>query len=139
MNKKFWLAVLAGLIVHNFLGWFIYDVAMEDLVNTMFHGFTREKIIEWVYVPRSIIIVFFMALLYNKWYGGGTPWLEGAKFGAIIGLMAGGSSAFEFYSMLPLPGFETFLIYIPEFLSYCVVGLTIGTMIGDTSVKAGTQ
>lgn len=79
--------IVVGIVLF-LLGWLIYGVLFAEYFNRFFGHISRPsadmKI--WTFAVANFTQAFFMYLIYSKGYKGGSPVMEGFRFGIVIGL-----------------------------------------------------
>ncbi len=131
--KKFLLAALAGFVGSS--------VAYVILEVVLFSGYLERAIFqpagastEVRYVLPTIATVsmaLIMAYIYPKGYEGGSPVVEGLRFGILMGLFFGIPQMFYFGTMFPIIGFGAILVMtLITTLELAASGLLIGLVYG---------
>jgi hypothetical protein len=91
MNVKKWLfASIAGVVGVAVPTLLLEQVILADFMQSSVNepmGFKMEGFAYWAAVVLYVIIVFVMAYMYPIGYAGGKPWLEGLRFGVLIGII----------------------------------------------------
>ncbi|MFQ5866084.1 MAG: hypothetical protein ACE5IW_12735 [bacterium] len=136
MNKKFWLAAVAAYVVLMVYGFAVYGGLLASYVKGIMEGIGRTEMLNWPHFFRLAIIALVMAFMYPKRYKGGTPWLEGLRFGLLIAILLVGASALDFYATLPIAGGTIVVIYIPEFIGLCITGIVMGAIYGKIAQES---
>ncbi len=84
--RKLILATVLGLAVMMFLSGLWHGLAMRDFYAT--HSPTlREVPLLRIIGLGYFLLGVLMAVIYPKGYEGGSPWLEGMRFGMFMGLL----------------------------------------------------
>lgn len=84
--RKLILATVLGLAVMMFLSGLWHGLAMRDFYAT--HSPTlREVPLLRIIGLGYLLLGVLMAVIYPKGYEGGSPWLEGVRFGMFMGLL----------------------------------------------------
>jgi len=82
--------IIVGIVLFA-LGGLFYGLLFSNFFKTYYAGMTRGdadmKI--WAYAAGSLVQAFFLYLIYSKGYQGGSPVVEGFKFGILISLFYG--------------------------------------------------
>jgi len=79
--------IVVGIVLF-LLSWLIYGMIFMDFFMKYFgHIYRSEADMKiWAFAIGNFSQAFFMYLIYSKGYGGGSPFMEGIKFGILIGL-----------------------------------------------------
>jgi hypothetical protein len=85
------LSTLVVGVVLFLLGWLLYGILFMDMYKQYFGEFMRPEydMKIWAYAVANFSQAFFMYIIYSKGYKGGSPFLEGLKFGILISLFMG--------------------------------------------------
>ena len=85
-------------------------------------------------MPAGMLAMFVaigaLAVLYGRWYRGGSGMVEGAAFGAVIGVFAIGSFVIHNYVNLNIGGKLTVQQAIAYFIEWVATGVAIGMIHG---------
>ena len=132
--KKFLLAALAGFVGSS--------VAYVILEVVLFSGYLERSIYQpagasttggGYILPTvaTVSMVLIMAYIYPKGYEGGSPVVEGLRFGILMGLFFGIPQSFFFGTMFPIIGFGAILVgTLITTLELAASGLLIGLVYG---------
>jgi len=79
--------VVVGIVLF-LLGWVIYGMLFADFFKEYFGHMQRSEtdMKIWAFALANFGQAFMMYLIYSKGYQGGSPVMEGIKFGILIGL-----------------------------------------------------
>ncbi len=77
-------------------------------------------------MAAMLLAILSLAVLYAMMYRGGSGWLEGARFGALIGVFAIGSFVIHNYVNLNIGLKLTMEQSVAYFVEWVVVGIVIG-------------
>ena len=130
------MAAVAAYVVLMVYGFAVYGGLMASYLERAMEGIARAEELNWPYFFRGAVIALLMALMYPKGYQGGTPWLEGLRFGVLIAILLVGASAFDYYATLPIAGGTIFVLYIPEFIGLIITGIGIGAIYGQNAKES---
>ncbi len=130
MTKKFWIAALAAFVVLFVYGFAVYGILLASSVEGALEGIGRAEAPIWPYFFRYAIMALVMAFIYPKGYEGGTPWLEGLRFGLLVGVLLAAAMALDFYALLPISGSAMLVMFIPELIGLSITGIVIGAIYG---------
>jgi hypothetical protein len=131
-TKRYLLSVLAG-----FVGLFAAFVLLEDVI---FLSYLEKNVYQPIGVPGPVESLLFivvplsmaliMAYLYPKEYEGGSPAIEGLRFGVLLGLFSGIPFG-VFFALAFAIGFGPVLVLILIYtLEVAAGGLIIGLVYG---------
>jgi hypothetical protein len=130
MTKKFWIAALAAFVVLFVYGFAVYGTLLASYMEGALEGIGRAESPLWPYFFRYAIMALVMAFIYPKGYEGGTPWLEGLRFGLLTGVLLAAAMALDFYGLLPISGSAMLVMFIPELIGLGITGMVIGAIYG---------
>lgn len=95
--------IVVGIVLF-LLGWLIYGVLFSAYFARFFGHLQRPmadmKI--WAYAVAYFAEAFFMYMIYAKGYKGGSPIMEGFRFGFVIGLFIYIPYMFMTYGGMPV-------------------------------------
>ena len=86
-SRKFFLGALAALVVGFPLSGLWHVLLMGDFYEASATGGMRETPLFAFIILGYAVVALIMSYMYPKGYEGGSPAIEGLKFGAIIGLL----------------------------------------------------
>lgn len=108
-NKYYWFAVISAFIAMGIVAPAMLLVLGDNMASMSARGRDPEDMMRlmWVQLVGYFLITCVMVYIFSKGRDG-TGWMEGARFGALIGLMMCGVSMWM-YSVYPweLPAFYT--------------------------------
>ena len=133
MTKKFWIAALAAFVVLFVYGFAVYGVLLASYMEAALEGIGRAEAPMWPYLFRYAIMALVMAFMYPKGYEGGTQWLEGLRFGLLIGVLLWAAVALDFYALIPISDSAMLGMFIPELVGVSITGIVIGAIYGKTA------
>ena len=125
------LASLAAFAAYMFLGGLIFG-AIPSLKNEFlkYPAIYRSQQGQMSHMPTGmaamLLSMVVLAVLYAKMYKGDSGVVEGATFGALIGLFAIGSFVLHNYVNLNIGFTITLVSAIAYFVEWTVVGVVIG-------------
>jgi len=86
--KKLLLATLAGTATMLVLSFLFHKVLMHDTLTHLMEALPNSSEPSPIMgLVMTVVVVFIMAYMYPKGYEGGSPFVEGLKFGGPIGLL----------------------------------------------------
>lgn len=85
------ISTLVVGIVLFMLGGLFFSVLFADYFKIHFGSFMRNEndFKLWAYAVGSVVRALFMYIIYSKGYKGGSPFMEGLKFGILISFFFG--------------------------------------------------
>ncbi|PCH92311.1 MAG: hypothetical protein COB85_08360 [Bacteroidetes bacterium] len=111
--KKFLIATVAGTVTMLVLAGLFHGILVGDLLKQLMSEFPNsQQPPPMLAIGMAVLISGIMAHMYPKGYEGGSPFTEGFKFGAPIGLimvlplnlvLVGALGADSTFSMLDIP------------------------------------
>jgi hypothetical protein len=143
-TKKFLLSALAGFIGLGVVGYLLEEIIFKTYLDTAFYqqigvsAVSEKSVPEVSSVPFVVFLIplsiaLIMAYMYPKGYEGGTPAVEGLRFGVLLGLFSGIPFAIFFHLLFDIgfgPALAQIFIYTIEIAA---VGLLIGLVYGRSS------
>ena len=126
MNNKILIGGLIGGIAAFLLGWVIYGMALQGLMeaNTTEAAKTtmraEEDMVWWAMILGNLALGFLFALIYGRWANIST-FKTGAIAGAVIGLLWGLSFDLMMYSMSTLYTLTGVAIDVIAFAVMCAL------------------
>lgn len=129
--------VVVGIILF-LLGWIIYGIIFADLFKTYFGHISRGEadMKIWAIAVANFLQAFFMYLVYSKCYRGGSPFMEGIKFGILIGLLMGLPYVFYYWAGAPVKAIGVIIDGSVMIFMYIVAGIVTGLIHGKKEVTA---
>lgn len=122
MNKKILLGFVAVFIVMQILDFFIKNVILGSLLQSLSHLW-RPDMKMGIFPVIGLIVSFFFTVIYSRWCKG-TGIIEGIQYGFYVGMMIGVSFAYGSYAMLPIPyalALQWFLYTLIEFVIFGII------------------
>jgi len=101
--KKYILAVLAVFVVFELLDFIIHSVILADAYESL-QGVWRQNMMNymWVMYVTALIWSVFFVYIFTKGYQN-RGWLEGLRYGLLIGLLMLVMGMFNQWGVYPLP------------------------------------
>lgn len=81
------LGALAAFVAMFALSWVWHEALMADFYQSVEMQNARESPLIWSVAAGYGLLALLMAWIFPKGYEGGTSWVEGMKFGAVIGIL----------------------------------------------------
>ncbi len=110
MNKKVWIAGLAGGVAAFFLGWLIWGILLMDFSEantTVYEGLFKEQMNMVTIFIGCLLWAFTIAWIYYN-FSGRKSVQGGAVTGAILGLLIAAMMDYELFGKL-----ESFHTHVP--------------------------
>jgi hypothetical protein len=131
VNSKFWMAAAAYLVLTFVMaaGW---HLALFKNVYARLGAFTRPRPIIPLGILSMVLQAAVVAYLYPFFYRGGSPLMEGATFGLLLGVFMGSNAVLAEAGKNEVGPLSTWITvegvyYLVQFL---LVGLAIGLIYG---------
>jgi hypothetical protein len=101
---KLIISTIVGGIVFFVLGWLLYDVIFVSFYTQHFGAIMRspDDYKLWAMIVGCFLEAFFLALIYPRFYKGGSSAKEGFMFGLLIGLLTSVPYVFFIWSSQPV-------------------------------------
>jgi hypothetical protein len=128
--------IVVGIVLF-MLGWLFYGILFMDYFKQYFtNGRSEEDMRIWAFAVASFVQAFLLYLIYSKGYSGGSPFMEGIKFGILIGLFSGVPYVFYMWGGMPIH-------YVAVIADGCIIiammiiaGILTGIIHGKREVKS---
>ena len=137
MNKRFWMAVVACYVVGQVLGFLIHQVALADTYKALASVWRPEAEMQakmWIFFVTSLVAVFLFCFIFTKGYENKGP-MEGARYGALVGLLISVPAAYDAYVIYPIT-YHLALTWFLTGLGYWVVLGLVLSLIYKPDAKA---
>ncbi len=128
---RIFLAGLGGFVAYFVIGGLLF--AVLPMLKTEFMKYpavyrSQEgiKSVMPAGMAAMLVAILSLAVIYAMMYRGGSGWLEGARFGALIGVFAIGSFVIHNYVNLNIGLKLTVEQSVAYFVEWLVVGIVIG-------------
>jgi hypothetical protein len=131
--------IVTGIVLF-LLGWVIYGFIFMDFFKTYYSHIQRspEDMKIWAIGVSCLLQGFFFALLYPKFYKGGSPFSSGFKFGFYLGLFVGIPYIFSMWASMPITYkavlVDAALLIIMMIIAGIITGLVYGKSLADKTV-----
>ena len=137
MNSQFWLAAASYLIL-TFIIAAAWHLALFKDVYTRLGVFTRPRPIIPLGVLSMVLQAAIVAYLYPFFYRGGSPLVEGATFGLLLGVFMGSNAVLAEAGKNQVGSLRTWIALegVYYLLQFTVVGLVIGLVYGSLPSRA---
>ena len=125
------LAALGAIVAYMALGFAMFALVPSLITESRkYPGVYRDKQGQMSHMPVGMAAMFLsmvvLAVLYALAYQGGSGWVEGARFGALIGLFVIGSFVLHNYANLNIGLKLTLQQCVAYFIEWLVAGIVIG-------------
>lgn len=84
--RKLVLGAVSAFVVMFALSWVWHEALMAEFYQMAEYPM-RDSPMMWAVAAGYGVLALLMAWIYPKGYEGGASWVEGAKFGAVIGIL----------------------------------------------------
>ena len=137
MGSRFWLAA-ASYLVLTFIfaaGW---HLALFKNVYARLGAFTRPRPIIALGMLSMLVQALVVAYLYPLFYRGGTPGIEGATFGLLLGVFMGSNAVLAEAGKSQIADLRTWIALegVYYLLQFAVVGAAVGLVYGQLPAGA---
>ena len=137
MSSRFWLAA-ASYFVLTFIfaaGW---HLVLFKNVYARLGAFTRPRPIIALGMLSMLLQALVVAYFYPFFYRGGTPVIEGATFGLLLGVFMGSNAVLAEAGKSQIADLRTWLTLegVYYLLQFAVVGAAIGAVYGQLPARA---
>lgn len=138
--RTFLLAAVAGFAVFVIYGVALVDMFLADYITGAWGALVRPVEVEWAVLVGLVLLAMVMAWMYQRGYEGGTPWVEGLRFGILVGLMVEAYGALFAYHFLSVSGPGVFgqaaIFLLRDALAGAAMGVVYGRL--DRGGRAAT-
>ena len=125
-NKSYWFAVIGSYITMAIAGIGLSIAAAEQMSSLMAISRGEESMLmEWQLGGYLLITIIFTYIYVKGRESGG--WQEGARFGALFGLMMCGVSMIN-YSLLPIEMAAMIADIVLNIIIYAIGGITVAVI-----------
>lgn len=138
MNSKFWMAAASYLVLTFVMaaGW---HLALFKNVYARLGAFTRPRPIIPLGILSMVLQAAVVAYLYPFFYRGGSPLIQGATFGLLLGIFMGSNAVLAEAGKNEVGSLKTWIAlegvyYLAQFI---LVGVVIGLIYGMLPSRAG--
>ena len=123
------LAAFAAWIVYFVVGGLVSGILTADYYRP-YTAVYRSKDAVMSYFPIGIVgmllAMLVLALMYAKGYEGGSGWMEGLRFGVLVGLFVVGAVVGDEYVTLNIGGKLALVMAAGRLFAWVLVGITLG-------------
>lgn len=130
MNKRFWMAFAACYVVTHIIGFLVHGVALDATYQSLASVFRPKAEMDatmWLMFLSSALLVFAFCYIFTKGYEGKGV-MEGVRYGALIGLLAGIPQALDQFWVYPVPANLAAIWAVTNFASFVVLGAVLAAI-----------
>lgn len=121
--KRFIIASLAVFISFEILDFIIHSVILMNAYESLEHIWRPDMMDKmWIMYLTALFFSFMFVYIFTKGYEG-KGWIEGARFGLIIGLLMLVVGIFNQYVVFPIPLSLTIQWLIYGLIEYIIIGI----------------
>jgi hypothetical protein len=123
------LAALAAWIVYFAVGALVSGMLFADYYRpyTAVYRAKEEVMSRFpVGIVGMLVAMLVIAVIYAKGYEGGSRWMEGLRFGLLVGLFVVGAVVGDEYVTLNIGGKLALVMAAGRLFSWIIVGITLG-------------
>lgn len=134
---KLILSTIVVGIVFFLLGWLLYGMLFMNYFHEYYGHISRTEsdMKIWAFAVAGFVQAFFMYLIYSKGYQGGSPFMEGLKFGILIALFMGIPYVFYTWGGMPVTYMPVIVDSILMMVMLVIAGVLTGIIHGRREVK----
>lgn len=127
---KLLFAWLAAFVVAFAIGYAWHVVVMKDNYAEWTVDVKRDALDMIPVAVGGLLFTLVMAYMYPMGYKGGAPWMEGLRFGILIGLVASVANNIMFYGAWNIATDWVIVDSVWHIVQAGVAGVVIGVMYG---------
>lgn len=135
-SKRFWLTCVVVWVVYQILSYLIHGMWLQgDYAATadLWRPMEEMESKRWImFVTSAVFSVIFSYIFVKGREGKG--WMEGVRFGALIGLFVSLPMAYDTYTVMPIP----YDLALKWFLSGMVASIVLGVVAALVYKPEGT-
>ena len=125
MYTTFLLAVLVFFIVFQLIDFVTHSIILKDTYESLQHLWrTDMSNYMWVYYVSSVILSFLFVYIFTRGYQG-RGWLEGLRYGILIGLLMQGVGMLNQFFVYPVPAGLVAQWFIYGMINYMICGIFV--------------
>jgi hypothetical protein len=128
--------IVVGIILF-LLGGLFYSFLFAEYFKTNFGHMMRSEtdFKMWAFAVGSLFRALFMYIIYSIGYKGGSPFMEGAKFGIIIGFFVSIPYVFFMWGSSPVKYQPVVLDGVLMMVTMLIGGIVTGLIHGKKAVQ----
>jgi len=123
--KRFFLAVLVFFIAFQAIDYVIHSIILIDTYESLQHLWrTDMSNYMWVYYVSSVLLAFLFVYIFTRGYQG-RGWMEGLRYGILVGLLMQGVGMLNQFFVYPIPGGLLVQWIIYGLVNYIICGILV--------------
>lgn len=134
------LAALAAWIVYFAVGGLVSGMLIADYYRPYPAVYRSRDAVMSLFpigIVGMLIAMMVLSLMYAKGYEGGSGWMEGLRFGLLVGLFVVGAVVGDEYVTLNIGGKLALVMAAGRLFGWMVVGVTIGLVYKPGTARPG--
>jgi hypothetical protein len=137
VNPRFWLAGGSYLVL-TFIFAASWHLVLFKTVYARLGVFTRPQPIIALGVLSMVLQAIVVAYLYPRFYGGGSPLMEGACFGLLLGIFMGSNAVLAEAGKNQVGSLRTWISLEGMYylLQFTVIGMAVAWVYGPGAGRA---
>jgi len=131
--------IVVGIILF-LLGWLFYGIIFADFFKQYYGHISRAEgdMKIWAFIVASFVQAFFLYMIYSKGYQGGSPMMEGLRFGLLIAFFSAIPYILFTWGGMPVTYQAVIRDGIIIFVMLVIAGTLTGIIHGKREVKPAT-
>ncbi|HEY3250226.1 MAG TPA: hypothetical protein VGK25_03820 [Ignavibacteria bacterium] len=128
--------IVVGIVLF-LLGWLFYGMLFADFFKEQYGHISRSQgdMKIWAFGVASFVQAFFLYLIYAKGYQGGSPIMEGFRFGLLIAFFSAIPYVLFTWGGMPVTYQAVIRDGIIIFVMMLIAGILTGVIHGKKEVK----
>ena len=134
MNKRFWMAFAACYVVGQVIGFLVHGLWLQPTYESLASVFRPKAEMDanmWVMFLNSAVMLFVFCYIFTKGYEGKGV-MEGVRYGALIGVLAGVVPSFDQAWIYPIPLSLGVTWAVAGFAYFVIVGAVLASIYRPT-------
>ena len=134
--NRFLIAGIAAAIVARVISWVWHVPLLGEFYGQQESAVARPEAMMATIIVADLVRGYVLAFIYPFGYKGGAPWMEGLRFGVLLGVFAcaGALISASVYNFESLSWFGAQAIFL--IIQQAVAGIVIGYVYGTQGGKA---
>ena len=127
MNKRFWMAFAACYVVLHALGFLIHGILLDSSYQAQAAVFRPKAEMDsmfWIMFVNSAIYLWVFCYVFTKGYEN-KGFMEGVRYGALMGLLISVMGAYDAYVVYPLPYSLALKWFVSGMVTWTVLGVVM--------------
>lgn len=123
-NKTFWIGFAVVYVVWQAMGYLIHEVMLGEMYQSLASMWRSEQQMRdmmWIIFLTSAIYLFLFCYIFTFGYEA-KGWIEGLRYGVLIGLFMSVPMAFDSYVIYPLPINLAWIWLVTGVIQFAIVG-----------------